>query len=463
MNSALPSTEQNDPLAAVRVPEYRRFLTGNFLTMLGMQMQSAAIQWDIYRRTSSPMALGYVGLALVLPVIILGLPAGQLADRLDRRRVMLASLLGMAACSLGLCWLSLSFGSIQNSSGAGVPLSTLPIYVLLTLHGMARALLQPSRASFMPLIVPRERFRNAVTWGSSAMQLAIALGPALGGWLLYLFQETSAPSSAVYLIDAVLTLTFAGLLLTIRTHRAQVSLGGPITWESFLAGLKFVHSRKVILSAMTLDMVAVLLGGATGLIAIYSRDILEVGPVGYGWLKAAPGAGAVAMALWLAFRPTFERAGRTLLLVVASFGAGTVVFGLSRNFTLSLAALFFIGAVDMISVVIRQTLVQLLTPDPMRGRVSAVNGIFIGASNELGVFESGLVARLFDRPGDPSYGATISVVSGGLGTLAVVGGVAWLWPELLRYNRLEGDAEGTAVAQGGKPPSPVVPPTIPDA
>lgn len=400
-------------------------------------MQSVAVGWEIYEREHSNLSVGFVGLVQVLPVLCLGLPAGQIADWFDRRRLMIGTLACMAVCSLGLTWISYTHGSI------------LWMYGLLLIHGIARAFYQPARASFMPQIVPRDKFRNAVTWNSSGFQLATVLGPMAGGWLI---SHTSA-ATTVYICDAIMALLFISLLATIASRPLEAA-AETFSWSGFLMGLRFVYSNKIMLSAITLDMFAVLLGGATMLLPVFAKEILAVGPTGYGWLRAAPGIGAVCMSALLACRPTFQRAGRTLILVVLAFGLGTICFGLSRNFILSFYALLFLGAADMISVVIRHTTIQLLTPDHMRGRVSAVNSIFIGASNELGGFESGLMAYLFERPGDPTFGPTVSVVSGGFGTLLVVAIVAWAFPQLRQYRRLEGDPESAVPDQADPPAHP---------
>jgi MFS family permease len=403
----------HDSYAALRLPGFRRFVVGNFLAILGMQMQTVAVGWEIYERTGRNIDLGLVGLAQFLPVALLTLPAGQVADRFNRKRVVMAGVFSLAACSLGLAAVS--------ATGAHVAW----VYICLFVSGTARAFLQPAKASFLPQIVPRLVFPNAISWNMGAFQLAATLGPAAGGVLIAWFNG----AVWVYVADAVASLTFMTLLATIGTNVTARS-SEAVSLESLLAGVRFVWRNKPILAAMTLDMFAVLLGGAIMLLPVYAKDILEVGPRGLGLLRAAPAVGALATSLILAHRRPFERAGRTLLGTVAGFGAATIVFGLSRSMWLSLAMLFLTGAFDIVSVVIRHTLVQLLTPDAMRGRVSAVNSIFIGASNELGGFESGAVAELTTP--------LVSVVSGGIGTLFVVLAAAVAWPQLRRYGRLDG-------------------------
>lgn len=411
---------RHDPYAALRLPDFRWFLSGSMMSLLGLQMQTFAVSWEIYERTQSKLALAWVGLVQVLPVIGLFLPAGHLVDRIDRRKVLMIAIGFSALCSLGLAHTSATAGDVRL------------MYVYLGLIGTARAFLQPARASLLPQIIPLERFSNAVTWHSSGFQLATIIGPAIGGAIVGLTHS----ATPVYLLNAGLAVAFLIFLTCIRSRPFTPSTE-PVSLHSLLAGLSFVWRTKVILGAITLDMFAVLLGGATALLPVYAKDILLVGPESLGWMRAAPGIGAICMSFLLAHRPPMQRAGRALLAAVVGFGVCTILFGLSRSFSWSMYLLFLLGALDMISVVIRHTLVQLLTPDAMRGRVSAVNGMFIGVSNELGEFESGTVAYLFDRPGDLAFGPTVSVVSGGIGTLLVVLAVGLIWPEVRRYGRLE--------------------------
>ena len=401
----------HDPFGALRERNYRLMLAGNTVANVGMQMQAVALGWEIYERTNSAMALGLVGLAQVVPVFLLVLPAGQVADRVSRRRIIIAALLVIAACSFGLLCVSRWQADVRW------------MYAILFLNGTARAFLQPARASFLPQIVPRARFSNAVTWNSFGFHLASIFGPALGGRLI----KYLGAASTVYALDSACALTFAALMTqVVPRFTLAASPGNP--QAPIAAGIAFLRGSPVVLAAITLDMFAVLLGGATALLPIYAKDILHVGPTGLGWLQAAPATGALMMALVLAWRPPLQRAGRDLLLAVVGFGLATIVFGLSRWFWLSLVMLFLIGALDNISVVVRHTLVQMLTPDHLRGRVSAINAMFINASNELGSFESGLVAAAF--------GPVVSAVSGGAGTLVVVAVVAAVWPQLRRYGRL---------------------------
>lgn len=415
-----PADYEHDPYAALRSANFRWFLAGNMLSMFGSQAQSMAIGWEVYERTRSNLAIAMVGLVQVLPVVVFFLPAGAIVDRFDRRRILQCSLVGIAVCSFILAWMSWTGGSLVVT------------YHCLIALGIVRAFAQPARASLLPHLVPRSRFSNAVTWNSSGFQFTMVAGPALGGLLIYLTQA----AVLVYLLNAALALLYFAFLLMIRVrpeHRAKE----PFSWRSLAAGLGFVWRTPVIIGAIALDMFAVLLGGAVAMLPVFSKEILDVGPAHLGWMRAAPGVGAVVMSILLAHLPPLRRAGRALLWSVAGFGLATVVFGFSRWFPLSIAMLGLLGALDMISVVIRHTLVQVLTPDEMRGRVSAVNTLFIGLSNELGEFESGYVAYLCQRPGDPTFGPTLSVVSGGIGTLLVVAVVAVFCPQVREYRRLD--------------------------
>ncbi len=413
----------------MRIPSFRRFLSGNVFSIMGWQMQTTAVLWEVnerglavYDESRASFMLGLIGLVQIVPYLSLALVAGQVADRFDRRKVI-----GAAVCVMLLCSLSLA---IISALSIGV----WAIYVCLFFGGIARAFIQPAKSSLVPQIVPRDRFANAVTWSMGTFQLSSVLGPALGGFLIAWFRMPAI----VYLCDVVAMLWFLAMLSRIERPAAVVSQSA-VTVRSLTAGIGFVWQNKVLLGAMALDMFAVLLGGATALEPVYAKSILNCGPAGLGWMQAAPALGALVMSVLLAHRPPTAHAGRTLLLAVAGFGLCMVVFGFSRSLPLSLAALCLSGAMDNISVVVRHTLVQLQTPDEMRGRVSAVNGMFIGISNELGSFESGLVAR-FSSP-------TFSVVSGGLGTLAVVGWIATVMPQLRRYGRLDGSENATAVEQ----------------
>ena len=404
--------KQHDAYAAWRLPAFRRYFAGNMILILGWQMQKVAIGWEIYERTHSAMALGYAGLAQFFPQVLFMLFAGHITDRHNRKRVLMAALACNALAAVGLA---------VNSARGG---SIYVLYGCLFAYGSARAFIMPSRAAFLPGIIPLEIFSTAVSWNSSGFEISSMAGPAIGGLLIASFQSPTL----VYTINAIGQLTFVVLLGSI-VYKHQQAPRQPLTFHSFSAGFRFVWKSKVVLSAMALDMFGVLLGGATAMMPIYAKDILKVGPRGLGWLMTAPSIGAFSMALFQAHRGPLKNAGKTLLFAVAGFGAVTIIFGISKNFWLSMVMLYFLGSCDNISVVVRSTLVQILTPDDMRGRVSALNSLFIGTSNELGAFESGLVANFF--------GPVISVVSGGIGTLLIVFGMACLSPELRKYGRLD--------------------------
>ena len=357
-------------------------------------------------------ALGYAGLAQFTPQVLFMLFAGHITDAFNRKRVLMGALICNALAAAGLALNSAQGGSIYV------------LYACLFGYGTARAFIMPSRAAFLPGIIPLEIFSTAVSWNSSGFEISSMAGPAIGGLLIGFFQSPTL----VYTINAVGQLTFVALLGSI-TYKYSQAPRQPLTLQSFSAGFRFVWKAKVVLSAMALDMFGVLLGGATAMMPIYAKDILRVGPRGLGWLMTAPSIGAFTMALIQAHRGPLRKAGRTLLFAVAGFGTVTIIFGISRNFWLSMTMLYFLGSCDNISVVVRSTLVQVLSPDNMRGRVSALNSLFIGTSNELGAFESGLVANFF--------GPVVSVVSGGIGTLIIVLGMAWLSPELRKYGRLD--------------------------
>jgi MFS family permease len=405
-------TTSHDPYQALRYRDFRLLFFGTFIANIGEQMITIAVGWELYERTNSALALGIVGLVQIIPVVLLSLPAGQLADRQDRKRIVIAAQSVMALASIGLMVLSFTRGSL------------ILIYGCLLLIGIGTAFNSPANSTLLPQTVPERLFANAATWESGSWQLAAVLGPALGGFIIALFHG----AGLVYGLNAAAALIFVVLLLPLRGVY-KVELPAEVTTTgSLLEGIRFLGKSQVILAAITLDLFAVLLGGATTLLPIYARDILQVGPTGLGWLRAAPSIGAVCVSLSIAHIPPFKKAGRTLLLAVAGFGIATFIFGISRSFWLSLLMLFLLGGLDNISVIVRSTLLLTRTPDAMRGRVAAVNYIFIGASNQLGGFESGLAAQLF--------GPAISVAAGGIGTIFVVLVVALLWPEMRRLGRL---------------------------
>ena len=408
---SLQTNERHDPYTALRHRDFRLLLTGRFLTAFGNEMLSFAIGWELWLRTHEAFALGLVGLVQVVPVILLSLPAGHIADQYNRKRIVLITELFLALCVLGLGWLSYTEGPL------------VLIYALLLGIGIARAFNDPASSTLLPQTVPPHLFSNAATWSTSTWHFASIAGPALAGLLIAFFDSVTF----IYIFDALAALVFCLLLAMIKGRQLALAQKSA-TWTSLVEGFRFMRDTKVILAAITLDMFAVLFGGAVALLPIYATDILQVGAQGLGILRAAPSVGALLMAFLLAYLPPMQNAGRTLLLAVTGFGLATIVFGLSRSFLLSLAMLALIGAMDNISVVIRGTLLLTQTPDEMRGRISAVNSIFIGISNELGSFESGLAASLF--------GPILAVVAGGVGTIIVVLMVARLWPEMGRLKTL---------------------------
>lgn len=433
---ASPGRSAHDPYAALRSPNYRRFASGFAVSSTGLQMMGTAIGWEVYDRTDSAMALGLTGLARAAPVILLALPAGQIVDLVDRRRVLVLTQTAFAVIIAGMAAASFFRAPVWF------------LYVALFLTGCARVFNGPSRSSLLPQIIEPGVFHNAVTWNSGVFQFAAMAGPLAAGLLLKRF-DAAWP---VYLCTAAACALFALSASFIRPRAAARAAGG-FTLRSMAEGVGHLRREKTILGAITLDLFAVLLGGATAMLPIYQRDILKVGPEWLGVLRAAPYIGALLMSLLLAHRPPFRRAGAALLWSVASFGAATIVFGLTTNLWLSIAALFIGGAVDNISVVIRHVLVQVRTPEHLRGRVSAVNTVFIESSNELGSFESGLVAHWF--------GPVVSVVSGGVGTIVVAAWIAWMWPQLARLGALHEETIAPAPTTDlprEDPPTPQSPP-----
>lgn len=383
-----------------------------FLTTTSSEMQSVAVGWQVYEITHRPLDLGLVGLAQFLPGILLFLIAGHTADRVARQRILQTCYAGFSFCSLLLL--------VFAVHGIASP---YPIYLALLLNGAVRAFNAPAGQAFLPLLVPQEHFPNAVAWSSSIFQTAMIAGPMVGG-LIYGFAGSPA------LVYASAAIAYLGSLLFISRIRAA-AVERPQTAPSFatvLEGLKYIWSNKLILGAISLDLFAVLLGGAVALLPVYAREILNVGATGLGLLRSAPGMGAVMTAIAVAHWPLKGRAGIAMLWCVFAFGVFTVAFGISRNLALSLAMLVLLGASDMVSVIIRHTMIQLGTPDEMRGRVSAVNMVFIGASNEVGQFESGITAQWF--------GTVPAVVLGGLGTIIIVAAWTWLFPQLRRVDEL---------------------------
>ncbi len=411
----------HDPRLAGRVafthPNFVSYTLARFFIVVALEMQSVAVGWQVYEITKRPLDLGYVGLAQFAPGFVLFLFAGHAADLFDRRKLLMWCYGGFALCSALL--LAISWRA---------PQSVHSIYVVLVLLGIFRCFNWPASRALLPQLVPEEHFANAVAWNASTFQIATIAGPAIGGIAYALFsgpEAVYAVAVAVSILSTILTLRIHPLSTSPEREHAEKE---PVTLRTVLAGFRFIWEKKLILGSISLDMFAVLLGGAVALLPVYARTILHTGPWGLGLLRSAPGVGAALMAIVVAHRPIRRRAGLTMLLSVAAFGGFTIVFGISTSLMLSLLALFLIGATDMVSVIIRATLVQVATPDEMRGRVNAVDMLFIGVSNELGEFESGLTAQWF--------GTVPAVVLGGVGTLLVIATWAWLFPELRRADQL---------------------------
>jgi len=404
-SSARPPETLPEGRSLFAVRDFGIYLGATFFASLAVQAQSVAVGWQVYKITRSPLALGYVGLMQFLPALILTLPSGTTADRYERRTIMcVSSLLRMLTAA---AFVALSIVDVRV---------IWPFYATLAVFGSARAFAAPAADSLLPALVERGRFTEAVAWSSSSGQSAMVIGPALGG-ALYLLGPVPA-----YAVCGALFLLSAIGAAAIRTRSAEHFQSGVNRFATLTAGVSYVRAHHIVLGAISLDLFAVLLGGAVALLPIYARDILHVGPAGLGIMRSAPAAGAVAIGLMLGRIPLRRNSGPVLFGCVALFGTATIVFGISTNFALSVAMLLTLGAADMVSVYIRRTLLQLATPDTMRGRVSAVERLFVGASNELGGFESGVTAQWF--------GTMPSVVIGGVGTLMVVATWWWFFPEI---------------------------------
>jgi MFS family permease len=412
--NALPS----GPYAALKIPDFRLFVSARFTITLAIQIQSVVVGWQVYELTHDPLSLGLIGLAEAIPNIVVSLYAGHVADITERKKILIACITALFFCSVAL--LSFTLNSINIIDSFGV----VPIYCVIFLSGIARGFITPANFSFMPQLVPRELYKNAVTWNSTIWETAAIAGPALGGFLFGFFGITVA-----YLVDVGLMIAGLGMALNIARRPLPPESHEQGVLEKIRAGLRFVFHNNIVLSAISLDLFAVLFGGAVALLPIFAAEILIVGPQGLGLLRAAPSIGALAVAFYIAHNPIQRNMGKLLLWCVAGFGLSMIGFALSTVFWLSLLLLIASGAFDCVSVIIRLTLLQTLTPENMKGRVSAVNNIFIGSSNEIGMFESGVAARLL--------GVVPSVIFGGCMTLAVVSTIAWLSKPLRRLERVE--------------------------
>lgn len=447
----MPTKPKHDPYAALRHPGYRFYTLGSFVSLIGDQMLATVAGYQLYELTHSATSLFLWGLIWAFPFLLMALPGGHASDRYNRKNILILSqalfiIFGLILAAVSYYhgqWAGNSWTTAANStfnqiagffeqylranggqtgtysfSDPSIPV----IYLLLFFYGLVQSLNIPAKSSMVPNLIPAKDLANAVTWGSQVFQIASISGPALGGFIIGLGFPT------VYLICTTCWFFFMVLLFFVNyTHRS--SSKEPITLHSLTAGAKFVWNTKIILATITLDLFAVFLGGAVAILPMFAKDILHVDAVGFGLLRAAPSLGAFLMALALTHLPPMKNAGKALLWAVTGFGVATIVFGLSHWFWLSILALFFTGVFDNISVVVRATLVQILTPDSMRGRVSAVSFMFIVSSNELGGSESGLTAALF--------GPVTSVVGGGIGTIVVVLAVMAIWPQIAQLGSLQ--------------------------
>lgn len=403
------SNSSSNGFSVLRHRNFTLYLSARTLATLAVQMQNVAIGWQVYSMTHNLFDLGLIGLAQFLPFLLLILIAGHAADRYDRRTLITLSLGAQLLC--GLMLLGYTYTGLT---------AVWPVFAVLVLYGSARAFMGPATQAILVNLVPQESFSKAVALSSSSFHVAVIVGPTLGG-LFYL-----AGPKTVYMVSSVLLLTSVVMMALVKSVK-QPSASGPASWHTVLEGLRFVWSRKIVLGAISLDLFAVLFGGATALLPALAHDVLHIGPSGLGALRTAPGAGAALCSIALAFFPVTRRVGAWMLGGVAVFGVGTLVLGATTSFIVALVALFLIGAGDMISVYVRHLLVQYETPDEIRGRVSAVNSVFIGASNELGEFESGITAGWL--------GLTRAILFGGAATLAVVGAWTFLFPALSRMDR----------------------------
>ncbi len=409
MHTASPT---DDRYAAFRHSAFARYWAARFLTTFATQIVSVAVGWQVYDLTRNPFDLGLVGIIQFAPSLALVLVTGTVADKFGRRLIMALAAFLEAACAVTLLYLS-----FRGLTGV------TPVFVVLFLFGIARAFFGPASASLVANLVPPEHFANAVAWNSSAWQTATIVGPVAGGLLYGLSAEAAYGTATAFMIAA-------GLLVLSIPQPDQRSASQQTTLGEIFAGFRYIWGQKVVLGAISLDLFAVLLSGAVALLPVYARDVLELGPWGLGLLRAAPGMGAIVVAIWLTSHPIRDHAGIVMLAFVALFGAFTIVFGVSTIPWLSIVALAMIGATDMISVYVRETLIQLWTPDHVRGRVNAVNMVFVGASNELGEFRAGTMAA--------AIGTVPAVVFGGVGAIAVAGMWAWLFPALRKIRRLDG-------------------------
>jgi MFS family permease len=409
-----PAPAEHDPYAAFRLPVFQQYVSSFMLATLGTQIMSVALQWELAKQTQNPLILGFLGGVQALPVILFALPAGHVSDTFSRKGVLMFTQVILVICPLVLALL------VHFSSAS--PHYVAAVFAIVLINAIALTFARPARQAYLPQLVPKQTFPNAITWNATTFELSSITGPAIGGLVI-------ARWSTVFALVLSAACTLVCLFLTsLMPSIPPTSKKGGFSFDTLIAGVKFVFAHEFLLPALTLDLFAVLFGGATYLLPFFAQK-LNVGSIGFGLLRSAPSVGAVTMAILIAHLPPMKRAGRSLMLAVIGFGLATIVFGLSHSFWLSMAMLFLTGAFDNVSVVVRHTLVQMMTPDEMRGRVSAVNQVFIGSSNELGGMESGLTARWL--------GLVPSVVLGGIGTIVVVILIALRWPKLRQIGSLQ--------------------------
>ncbi len=402
----------------MKIRDFRLFISARFCITLAIQIQAVVVGWQVYEITRDPLSLGLIGLAEAIPSIAVSLYAGHVADVTSRKKIILITVATLVLCSGLLLFFTIDLGSFLLSYGV------LPIYAVIFVSGIARGFITPAIFSFMPQLVPRELYQNAISWNSTLWEMASIAGPPIGGLIYGFFGITAA-----YSVDVSLTILGLILVTAVASRPVPPASEEQGIVEKIKAGLHFVFRNKIILGAISLDLFAVLFGGAIALLPIFADEILGVGKIGFGVLRSAPGIGALLTALYFTYHPIRKSMGKILLYSVAGFGVCMILFAVSRNFWLSMGVLAVSGAFDCVSVIIRGTLLQTLTPENMKGRVSAVNNIFIGSSNEIGSFESGVAARLL--------GVIPSVIFGGIMTLVVVATTAWKAPGLRKLQEIK--------------------------
>jgi len=414
----MSDSKPHNPYAAIQVRDFRFFILSRLFITVAVMIQAVVVGWQVYEITKDPLSLGMIGLTEAIPAIIVSLYAGHLADIVERKKIITLCIFTLALCSSALLFFTLNVGAFILANGV------LPIYAVIFVSGIARGFLSPAQFSFMPQLIDRELYQNAITWNSTIWEGASVGGPMIGGLVYGFFGITAA-----YSVDAVLTFISLVCLLMVPNRPLPPVTEEQNIWEKITAGIKFVFNNQIVLGAITLDLFAVLFGGAVALLPIFADDILHVGKIGLGFLRSAPSVGALLTAVYMTHHPIKKNLGKILLWCVAGFGFCMIGFGLSTSFWLSMALLILSGAFDCVSVITRSTMIHTLTPENMKGRVSAVNSIFIGSSNEIGAFESGVVARLL--------GTARSVIFGGAMTLVVVATTAWKAVKLRKIDSLK--------------------------